>query len=73
MSKTYKLTEAAYHKQEGRPDVFIAGAGEEIAYEVAVALGLVAADKPATKARKAGDVENKAVKAEAAETKNVKE
>lgn len=69
MSKTIKLTEAAYHRQPGRPDVFIAGAGEEISYEVAVAIGLITPEKPASKVRKSETVENKAVKATQVESK----
>lgn len=71
MSKTYKTTEIVYHIQEGRPPVFVAGKNEEIPWEVAVKLGLVKDEKPAAaKARKADDVENKAVKPARATTKN---
>lgn len=72
MSKTYKCQEAVFHRQEGKPDVFIAQKGDEIAWDLAVRLGLVK-DEPAAKARKAEDVENKAVKPAAAGNKSAKE
>lgn len=59
MGKTFKTTSEVYHYQDGKPPVFIAGKGVEIDYALAVKLGLV---KEEAKARKADDVENKAVK-----------
>lgn len=56
------LTEELYDRRDpNRPPVFVAGRGAQVPRKLAEALGLKV-EKPAVKARKEADVEDKAVK-----------
>lgn len=73
MNELYTCTDRIYvDDPKGGPRIFIAGKGDQIPMAQAVALGLAKAEKPAVKARKIEDVENKAVKPSAAGTKSAK-
>lgn len=69
MAEMTTLTEDLYDRRDpNRPPVFIAAKGAQVPTKVAELLGV----KPATKARKEAEVEDKAVKPAAAKARSTK-